>query len=212
MNTLRPFTSPSDEYDGGLFYPSSDGPDESGRASPAEARRLIREALEDFFALELDVYVGAAVPWYTGRGMVRRLCMPDAFVAFGARSGERKRWWIDREKVVPTVCIDVKARSNRADRFGPRNELCERLGVKEYLVFAPERVAGFRLDKGRYRAIRPGGDGGVRSTELGLRLVSEYGYPRFVDLATGEVVLTRREQALRSVRAKQAALIPRMGD
>jgi hypothetical protein len=47
---------------------------------------------------------------------------------------------------------------------------------------------------------------------LGLRLVSEYGDPWFVDAATGEVVLTRDEQAIRSVRAKQAELTPRTGD
>jgi hypothetical protein len=82
-------------------------------------------------------------------------------------------------------------------------------------VFNPDRVRGFRLRGGRYRAIRPGGDGGIRSRLLGLRLVSEYGYPRFVEVATGEVVLTRREQALRSVqgkRANAARVSPRRGD
>lgn len=80
--------------------------------------------------------------------------------------------------------------------------------MKEYLVFHPDRITGFRLHGGRYRAIRPGGDDGIRSRVLGLRLVSEYGYPRFVEAATGEVLLTRREQALRSVRAKRASAVP----
>jgi Uma2 family endonuclease len=211
MKTARPFTAPNDDYDGGLFYPSSDEPDELGWDGPAESRRLIREALADFFTVQLDVYVGAGVPWYADRNPGRRLLVPDAFVVFGVRSGERKRWRLDREKVVPGVCVHVRTPANRADLFGPRKELCELLGVKEYLVFAPDQVAGFRLRAGRYRRIRPGDDNGVRSHELGLRLVSEYGYPRFVDAATGEVVLTRREQALGSVRAKQAAPIPRTG-
>jgi hypothetical protein len=200
MTTPRPFTAPAGEYEDGLFYPSEDGPNELGADGPLVTRRLIREALGDYFALDPGVYVGAEIPWYTGASR-KPLCTPDAFVAFGARFGERVSWCLDREGIVPAVCIHVETPTNRTDVFGPAKDRCERLGVKEYLVFGADRVAGFRLQGRRYRAIRPGGDGGVRSRLLGLRLVSEYGYPRFVDVATGEVVLTRHEQALRSVQA-----------
>jgi hypothetical protein len=112
----------------------------------------------------------------------------------------------------PAVCLHVETRSNRAAVLGPIKDRCEQLGVKEYLVFSHDRVSGFRLRERRYCGIRPEGDGGIRSRMLGLRLVSEYGDPWFVDAATGEVVLTRDEQAIRSVRAKQAELTPRTGD
>jgi hypothetical protein len=201
---LRPFTAPSAEYDDGQFFPSEDGPNELGADAPLVARRLIREALADCFALDLGVYVGAGVPVYAGGPTRGRLCTPDALVVLGARQGEWAAWCVEREGLVPTVCVDVGTRVNRAHLLGAVKGRLERLGVKEYLIFHPDRVIGFRLRAGRYQSIRPGADGGIRSRLLGLRLVSEYGYPRFVDMATGEVVLTRREQALRSAQAKRA--------
>jgi hypothetical protein len=212
MKTLRPFTAPHADYDDGLFYPSSGGPDEPSADAVLVTRRLIREALADYFALDLDVYVGSGIPWYSGRGVVKPLCRPDAFVAFGVRLGERASWHLKREVIIPAVCLHVETRSNRAAVLGPIKDQCERLGVKEYLVFSHDRVAGFRLRGRRYRGIRPDGDGGVRARLLGLRLVNEYCDPRFVEAATGEVVLTRHEQAIRNVRTKQAELTPRTGD
>lgn len=212
MTTLRPFTAPHADYDDGLFYPSSGGPDEPSADAVLVARRLIREALADYFALDVDVYVGSGIPWYSGRGVAKPLCRPDAFVAFGVKLGERASWHLEREGIIPAVCLHVDTRSNRAGIWGPIKGRCERLGVKEYLVFSRDRVAGFRLRGKRYCGIRPDGDGGIRSRLLGLRLVNEYGDPRFVEAATGEIVLTRHEQAIRSVRAKQAAQTLRTGD
>lgn len=214
MKTLRPFTASHGDYDNGLFYPSSggEGPDEPSADAALVARRLIREGLADYFALDMDVYVGSGIPWYSGRGVAKPLCRPDAFVAFGVRLGERASWHLKREVIVPAVCLYVETPSNRAAVLGPIKDRCERLGVKEYLVFSDDRVAGFRLRGKRYGGIRPGGDWGIRSRLLGLRLVNEYGEPRFVEAATGEVVLTRHEQAIRSVRAKRAELTPRTGD
>ena len=200
----RPFTAPSVEYDDGLFFPSEVGPTELGADAPLVSRQLIRESLADYFALDLEVYVGAGIPWYADRGSRNPYCTPDTFVAFGVRFGERAAWHPGREGVVPAVCVYVETPGNQGEVLGRWKDRCEGLGVKEYIVFDPDRIRGFRLHGGRYRAIRLGGDGGIRSRALGLRLVSEYGYPRFVEIATGEVVLTRREQALRSVQGQRA--------
>src|SRR5215204_706711 len=171
MTILRPFTAAKDEYDNGLFYPTEDGSNELGPDAPLVARRLICEALADYFALDLGVYVGAGLPVYAGGPTRGRLCTPDAFVVLGARRGEWAAWHVDREGLVPAVCVDVGTRVNRAHLLGPVKGRLERLGVKEYLIFDPDRVIGFRLWNGRYQCVRPGADGGIRSRLLGLRLV-----------------------------------------
>jgi hypothetical protein len=197
-----PFTESDEDYDGGLFYPSSEGSDlDPGPDAALEARRLIQDALADYFSLDDDVFVGRGIRVRGPAGSR----MPDAFVARRVKSGERSVWSIVRERVAPAVCIDVL----RAGRLllGPVKADYERWGVKEFLLVDPGgrqfpgRVGGFRLRAGRYTSIRPGGDGGIHSVELGLRLVSEYGYPRFVEPASNRVVLTRREQAMRSLRS-----------
>jgi hypothetical protein len=105
MATPRPFTAPSSEYDGGLFFPSEDGPNELGADAPLVARRLIGQALADYFALGLDTYVGTGLAWRTDDGSRKSNGRPDAFVAFGVRFGERAVWHLGREGVVPAVCV-----------------------------------------------------------------------------------------------------------
>ncbi|MBO0699225.1 MAG: hypothetical protein J2P46_12585 [Zavarzinella sp.] len=210
MNRVRPFTELHEDYCGGLFYPSEDGDTEPDRDALPYARRLLREGLEDYFALELAVYVGSRIPVYGIRPGRHLLGSPHVLVAFRTTPRERTAWRIRQEGAPPAVCLHVLTAASQGKLLGPVKTEYERARVSEYLLFDPSgrhfrgHVAGFRLRRDRFRTIRPDTDGGVRSRQLGLRLVGEYGYPRFVEVATGEVVLTRREQAIRSVRRERS--------
>jgi hypothetical protein len=214
MNRVRPFTEFHEDYCDGLFYPSEDGDAEPDRDALPYARRLLREGLEDYFALDLGVYVGSRIPVYGNRPGRHLLGSPDVLVAFRTTTWKRTAWRIWQEGEPPAVCLHVLTAANRAKLLGPVKIGYQRARVSEYVLFDPcgrylaGHVAGFRLRRDRFRTIRPDTDGGVRCRQLGLRLVAEYGYPRFVEVATGEVVLTRREQAIRSVRRKQSERSP----
>jgi Putative restriction endonuclease len=218
MNRVRPFTERHEDYCGGLFYPSEDGDAEPDRDALPYARRLLREGLEDYFALDLGVYVGSRIPVYGNRPGRHLLGSPDVLVAFRTTPRERTAWRIRQEGKPPAVCLHVLTAANLAKLLGPVKTEYERARVSEYLVFDPSgrylagHVAGFRLRRDRFRTIRPAADGGVWSRQLGLRLVAQYGYPRFVEVATGKVVLTRHEQAIRSVRRKRAERSPNGAD
>jgi len=91
------------------------------------------------------------------------------------------------------------------------------LRVPEYFVFDPtgryvkEQLRGYRLDGGAYQVISPR-DGRLHSEQLGLEIVVSGSYFRFVDPATGILILSPEEArkeaealAAAEIRARQAA-------
>jgi Uma2 family endonuclease len=211
MSLIRPFTSANDDYENGLFYPSSD--DELSVAfSRRYVKRLMREALEDYFILDRDVFVDQRIPILRDIQRESRLPVPDVLVCLQTHDRERTCWNVEAEGRAPTVCVQVFDDRTRSKFFDDARLCYEEIGVQEYLLFdaSPSlrttRVFGFRLVNRRFVKLRAEGDDGVTSRKLGLRLLSEYGCPRFVDVQSGEVVLTRREQALRDVRERRQAL------
>jgi hypothetical protein len=94
----------------------------------------------------------------------------------------------------------ASARTWRAN-LGPVRDDYETAGVREYFVYDPTQeyleapLIGFRRRAGRFHPIRPDAVGGMVSRELGLCLVPEGLMLRLVHPETGELVLTRAEQA-----------------
>ena len=77
------------------------------------------------------------------------------------------RWRVSKGNIaegVPELAVEIAASSMRRD-LGPRRRLYEEAGVPEYLVVLVEqvKVLWLGLADGKYREIKPGADGVLRS-------------------------------------------------
>jgi Uma2 family endonuclease len=200
------------DVEDGVYYPSSDGKPMAETDFHVLAIRLLLDALEDVFATRNDVYVAGNVNWFWERGNPRRRRAPDAMVVFGVEKGPRRSFRSWREGgAVPAACFEMASERTWKKNLGQVKDDYEAAGVKEYFVFDPTReyleapILGFRRRGQRFRPIRPDRVGGMVSEGLGLCLVPEGIMLRLVHPESGELVLTRAEQA--SVeRAKVSAL------
>jgi Uma2 family endonuclease len=200
------------DVEDGVYYPSSDGKPMAETDFHVLAIRLLLDALEDVFATRNDVYVAGNVNWFWERGNPRRRRAPDVMVVFGVEKGPRRSFRSWREGgAVPAACFEMASERTWKKNLGQVKDDYEAAGVKEYFVFDPTReyleapILGFRRRGQRFRPIRPDRVGGMVSEGLGLCLVPEGIMLRLVHPESGELVLTRAEQA--SVeRAKVSAL------
>jgi Uma2 family endonuclease len=200
------------DVEDGVYYPSSDGKPMAETDYHVLAIRLLLDALEDVFATRNDVYVAGNVNWFWERGNPRRRRAPDVMVVFGVEKGPRRSFRSWREGgAVPAACFEMASERTWKKNLGQVKDDYEAAGVKEYFVFDPTReyleapILGFRRRGQRFRPIRPDRVGGMVSEGLGLCLVPEGIMLRLVHPESGELVLTRAEQA--SVeRAKVSAL------
>jgi len=200
------------DLEDGVYYPSSDGKPMAETDFHVLTIRFLLDALEDVFATRNDVYVAGNVNWFWEQGNPRRRRAPDAMVLFGVEKGPRRsfRSW-NEGGAVPIACFEMaSARTWRANLGAIRDDY-EEAGVREYFVYDPTReyleapLIGFRRRGGRFHRIRPDAVGGMVSRELRLCLVPEGLMLRLAHPESGELVLTRAEQA--SVeRAKVSAL------
>src|SRR6185437_15705589 len=93
---------------------------------------------------------------------------------------------------VPCVVIEITSRQTAEEDQGPKRELYERLGVREYFLFDPlheyleQPLMGYRLIGDLYEPLPPAQDGGLLSAELGLRLVPENTNLALFRFRTGE--------------------------
>ncbi len=208
-----------------LFTPTLPGtqidprhPDEDGRfmgETDYHTKALIwlRQALEDFFVGRQDVYVGSNLIYYWQEGDAGKRRDPDGLVAKGVRgSHPRRAYRLWEEKVKPCAFFEIASRRTWRVDLNVKPGLYASLGVKEYFLFDPEGgyldpvLQGFRSVKGLARPLKPAADGSLVSKQLGLRLVPEGDLLRLYDLATGQPILTRDEQAAREhERAAQEA-------
>ncbi len=189
-------------------YPDSDGRPMGDTDYHTAALIWLRQALEDFFAAVLDVYVASNLIFYYEQGRPRSRRDPDVLVARGVGKHTRRSYRLWEEKVLPCVLFEIASRRTWRVDLGDKRELYARLRVPEYFVFDPEGrylhppFQGFRSKKGVSVPMKPAADGSLTSKELGLRLVPEGGMLRLYDLRTGQPVPTRVERARQ---AEQAA-------
>jgi Uma2 family endonuclease len=105
--------------------------------------------------------------------------------------------WI--EGAVPSCVIELTSRKTAKEDLRIKKPLYRKLGVREYILFdpladyLPRQLMGYRLDKGRYKAIKAAPDGSLISKELGLRLVPEGENLALYDLKSGERLLNLKE-------------------
>jgi Uma2 family endonuclease len=158
-----------------------------------------------------DVYViGNIFLYYQERNPAARRS-PDVMVIKGVPALPERtsfKTWV--ENAVPCAVIELTSNETKEEDQGPKKELYERLGVREYFLFdplgdyLPRPLLGYRLVRtaeesaavnggeveARYEELPPAQDGGLLSAELGLRLVPDGEDLALIDCRTGERVPT----------------------
>ena len=202
---IREFESELDHRP--IYYPVSDGMPMSD--SPLGGAKMVRitQTLEDWFADVPDVYVWMNMFVYYEPGNPRAAVSPDVFVAIGAAKDlPRLVYFVWREGVPPTVVFEVLSSSTHLRDQGPKRESYQRMGVKEYILYAPHHkfmdppLQFNVLEGGVYRRLEPDETGAFVSETLGLRLRMMERRLRFFRLDTGEMLLSPAERTLEAER------------
>jgi Uma2 family endonuclease len=135
--------------------------------------------LRNYFRHQPDVYVIGNIFLYYEEGNPEARKSPDLMVVKGVEPGEERlsfKTW--EERAVPCVVIEITSEETADEDLGPKRQLYEKLGVREYFLFDPlqeylERpLMGYRLIGEKYEPLSPDNPG-LLSAELGLRLVAE---------------------------------------
>jgi Uma2 family endonuclease len=214
---------PEDE----LHYPSGDGKPMAENDPCREAAIYCTDALGQRYADNPLVYVAGNNFIYYQEGNPKKVVSPDVYVVFGVKKQLRRSYMAWHEGgILPALVIEITSQSTWPEDARKR-ALYERLGITEYFQFDPSgdyldpHLKGFRLAEGYYQPIpletapllRTSPDPMptrvhaplpvcLWSEVLGLYLVVEGSRMRFYDVATGEPLLSGREQA--GVEAKRA--------
>jgi Uma2 family endonuclease len=168
-----------------VHYRSSDG--KPMAETPVHVAELMRSLLilEDYFAADAQVYVGADKFLYYEEGNPRAAVAPDLFVARGvAKARPRDTYKLWEEGVVPSFVLELTSRSTAVEDR-----------PQERRFSASAALQGYRLGAAGYEPIAPDAEGGLTSEELGLRLVVEEGHLQWYDRQTGRRLLDPRERA-----------------
>ncbi|HEX9941847.1 MAG TPA: Uma2 family endonuclease [Thermoanaerobaculia bacterium] len=133
---------------------------------------------------------------------------PDVAVILGIRDKKRSRTLFDvpQEGVRPSLIIEVASPFDtevRRNDYEKKVDLCERMGLPEYLIADPpfsedDRLlwTGYRMAPGgRYEKIQPDTEGFLLSETAGLLfgVADDERTPRVVDVATRERLFTSSE-------------------
>ena len=187
-----------------IDYPDSDGRPMAENDWQLAVILYAVGALKARFAGRPDVYVSGDLLIYHEEGNPRASVVPDVFVVFGAESRLRRVYKLWEEPKAPDFVLEVASPSTWHDDEGPKRELYERLGVREYVQHdpmgehLPSRLQGRRLVRGAYKPLPvvPSLDGGLLlySETLELELLADRsGELRFRDPVTGQLLLGLEE-------------------
>jgi Uma2 family endonuclease len=150
-------------------------------------------ALRHYFRQRSDIYVIGNIFLYYEEGHPESRRSPDLMIVKGVDAAKYRRsfkTW--EERAVPSFVLEITSRETAEEDQGPKRELYERLGVREYFLFDPlhdylERpLIAYRLIGDQYEPLPAADDGGVLSAELGLRLVPEGENLALIEFRTGE--------------------------
>jgi len=162
-------------------YPHSDGAPLAQNTPQADQILYAAPALKAFLRRRFpDVFVAADLLIYPRRNDLKASVAPDVFVAFGAGDRRRLSYKLWDGEPVPAFVLEVLSGTTEDKDLGEKRDKYARMGVREFWVFdpfgrrVPDRVAGFRLHRRRYRPIPPlPGTRVVPSDVLGLEFRAE---------------------------------------
>lgn len=179
-------------------YPESDGKPMAETGIHVDRMTDLYKMLRGFFHTAPDVYVGANMFLYYQEGDPRKVVAPDVFVSLGISSKEERRTWkVWVEGQAPDVIFELTSKSTQEEDLVEKKGLYERLRVREYFLFDPQReylqppLWGYRLMEGAYVRME---EEALQSEVLGLVLRVEEGQLRLYDRATGQRVRTPLEE------------------
>ena len=187
-----------------IDYPDSDGKPMAENDWQHNVIVYAMGALKTRFDGRSDVYVSGDLFIYHEEGNPRASVVPDVFVVFGAERRLRRVYKLWEEPKAPDFVLEVASPNTWQEDEGPKRELYERLGVREYFQhdpmggLLPSHLQGHRLVRGAYEPLPavPSLDGTLLlySETLGLDLLADQsGKLRFRDPVTGEFLLGPEE-------------------
>jgi Uma2 family endonuclease len=112
---------------------------------------MIKENLEIFLALTLDVFIAGDLLWYPIEGDNGTCLAPDVMVVFGRPKGDRgsyKQW--QEQNIPPQVVFEILSPSNSKREIQEKRDFYDTHGVEEFYVYDPERfrLSGWIRDSG----------------------------------------------------------------
>jgi Uma2 family endonuclease len=187
--------------DDDILYPAEDGEPMAETQIHIRAIILLFQALEDYLARRLDIYIAADMFWYWEEGNVAARRAPDVMVIKGVGRQVRRSFLSWKEKgAVPCVIFEMASQGTWRENLNEKRKLYERLGVNEYFIFDPESkylrpaFQGFRRNEnGVYVPLKHDGKKQLRCKELGIDLRVDGEFLRVIDAKTGKPVLFRSE-------------------
>jgi Uma2 family endonuclease len=167
------------DVEDGVYYPSSDGEPMAETDYHITALVLLMDALRHCFRNRPDVFVASNLFWYWERGNPASRRAPDVMIVPGVGNHPRYsfRSW-NENGAVPAAILELTSGKTWREDIGPKYELYEQLGVREYFLFDPvsrhinPTLQGYRLKTGRYQPIRAAADRSLDSA-LGFRVRRE---------------------------------------
>jgi Uma2 family endonuclease len=203
---LKPLTTRSPDIE--VDYPTSDG---RPIGETDLHRRVMNDAIEtlELYFADQQVYVSGNILLFYRPGNKRRHVSPDVLVVRDLDPGDRENYLLWKEGKSPNVVIEVTSKSTRDEDWEDKLEIYrDEIKVVEYFLFDPRSeylnpsLQGYRLDRGRYQPIAPGGKR-LPSEELGLHLEADGSRLRFFEPVSGKWLPTPKEVRLEAIAALQ---------
>lgn len=192
------------------IYPESDG---KPMAETDVHRNLLADlifTLDNYFQMQLDVYVSGNLLIYYVEGNPAKCFAPDVFVVRGVPKRQRRTYKLWEEGVAPQIIIELTSRKTWREDLQIKWRLYEELGVQEYFIFDPEYdylddpLVGYRLENGKYVGLEIK-DRRVKSEVLELELVDTGETLRLLD-PVNQHVLPNFQEASAAQQQLEAAL------
>jgi Uma2 family endonuclease len=182
-------------------YPTGDGKPMAETPVHRRIMTALIDVLEARHAHDPMVYISGNMLMYYVRNDKRRHTSPDVFLAKGIRKeGRRDAYFVWVEGKGPDVVFEISSASTKKEDLGKKYRLYQdTLHVSEYFLFDPYEeyltpsLQGFRLRKGVYVPIKMVA-GRLHSEVLELRMEREGTMLRLIDPATGQRLLTSKEE------------------
>ncbi|MBW4636878.1 MAG: Uma2 family endonuclease [Gloeocapsa sp. UFS-A4-WI-NPMV-4B04] len=186
-------------------YPDADGKPMAESDQAREYLTYTAKVLRIYFQDRLDVYVSGNLFIYYEKGNPRAVVAPDVFVVFGVNKGDRRSYktWEEGNRA-PDFVLEITSKSTQKEDQEIKPNIYAALGVREYFQYDPTgdylnpQLQGSCLVEGNYQPIAatmlPNDVLSLSSEVLGLELRLQSGKLRFLDPATGEMLLTHEEQ------------------
>ena len=197
-----------------IDYPTEDGVPMAENDAQAIALMYAVTGLRDHFRHRPDVYVSGNLLIYYEEGNVNASVAPDTFVVFGVPNHIRPIYKVWEEGKAPDFVLEIASPSTWDKDQGPKRELYESLGVREYWQYDPTGdyleppLRCLRLLGGEYEPMAQteaeDGSPAMYSAVLGLDVCIVQGELRFHDPATGQNILTLTESNEEREREKRA--------